>query len=286
MYIPLRKPVVLLAAVALAATMAIVTSPAVSATPVQTCSGTPDSPGVLASSNGPAQVSGFCVVSGGRTVINGALTLLPGSGLLAAFAHSPLLVNGSLTVQSGATLFLGCDPQEFPCMDDPNLIGSSTVNGWLIADHPLGVVVHRSRINGSVVQTGGGGGVSCEPSGIFAVFGSPAFSTYELGSINGNLTISGVKSCWMGVEDMRINGNVTITNNQLADPDAIEITAGHFNGNLSCTGNSAVWDNNEGPGGTLFPRIPNPNVVTGTRSGQCVLASPTTNPGSPGPGPF
>jgi hypothetical protein len=285
MHIHLRKSVVLLATVMLAMSVAILMSPAASATPVSTCSGTPDSPGVLATTNGSAQVSGFCTVSGGPTVINGSLTLLPGSGLLAAFAHSPLLVNGSVYVRSGATLILGCDPQEFSCMDDPNAIGSSTVNGRLVADHPLGVIEHRSTINGNVVQTGGGGGVSCDPSGIFNAFGSPVFSTYELGSINGNLTITGVASCWLGVEDMRINGNVTITNNQLADLDAIEVTAGHFNGNLSCTGNSAVWDNNEGPTG-LFPRIPNPNVVTGTRSGQCVLASPTTSTGSPGPGPF
>ena len=241
---------------------------------------------MLATVNGPAQISGFCRVSGGPTVINGNLTLLPGSGLLAAFTHSPLHVNGNVVVQSGATLILGCDPQEFPCMDDPSLIGSSTVNGGLVADHPLGIIEHRSTINGNVMQTGGGGGVNCDPSGIFSAFGSPVFSAYELGTINGNLTISGVQSCWLGVEDMRINGNVTIANNQLADPDAIEITAGHFNGNLSCHANSAVWDNNEGPSGDLFPRIPNPNTVTGTRSGQCVLASPTTATGGSGPGPF
>jgi hypothetical protein len=240
----------------------------------------------LASHNGPAQISGVCVVSGGPTRINGSLTLLPGSVLLAAFAHSPLLVNGSMVVENGATLVLGCDPQELPCMDDPSIIGSETVNGGLIADHPLGVIAHRSTINGNVVHTGGGGGVNCNPSGFFNVFQSPVFSAYELGTINGNLTISGVASCWLGVEDMHINGNVTLTDNQLADPDAIEVTAGHFNGNLSCTGNSAVWDNNEGPSGNLFPRTPNPNTVTGTRSGQCVLASPTTSTGSPGPGPF
>jgi hypothetical protein len=282
----IRRPMIVLATVVLAAGLATVTAQVASAAAVYTCSGTPGSPGVLATTNGPAQVSGFCAVRGGPTVINGSLTLLPGSGLLAAFAHSPLSVNGSLLVKSGATLFLGCDPQEFPCMDDPNLIGSSTVNGWLIADHPLGVIAHRSTINGNVVQTGGGGGTNCNPAGIFAAFQSPVFSTYELGTITGNLTISMVASCWLGVENMGISGNVTITNNHLADPDAIEVTAGQFNGNLSCSGNSAVWDNNEGPSGNLFPRIPNPNVVAGTRSGQCVLASPTKQGGPSGPGPF
>lgn len=282
----LHRTLVILGTALLALGLVSVTAPGASATSVYTCSGSPGSPGVLPTVNGPAQISGFCTVSGGSTTINGTLTVLPGSALLAAFTHSPLHVNAAMYVQSGATLILGCDPNEFPCMDDPNLVGTGTVNGGLFATNPLGVILHHATVVGNVVQTGGGGGVSCDPSGIFAAFQSPVFSTYELGTINGALTISGYHSCWLGVEDMHINGNVTITNNQLADPDAIEVTADHISGNLSCSGNSMVWDNNGPPTNDLFPRTPNPNVVAGHRSGQCVLSSPTTAGGPSGPGPF
>ena len=93
-------------------------------------------------------------------------------------------------------------------------------------------------------------------------------------------------SCWLGVARVRVGGNVSFTNNTFSDPDAIEIIANQVGGSLSCSGNSAVWDSSELSIGKLYPRMPGTNTVNGTRSGQCVLASPSTMGGPSGPGPF
>jgi hypothetical protein len=111
------------------------------------------------------------------------------------------------------------------------------------------------------------------------------FSTYEDSSVGGNLDISNVTSCWMGTARVDIGGNASYVGNQLADPDAIEIVSNDIHGNLSCQGNSMVWDSGDA-GPDLFPRAPQPNTVDGRRSGQCVLSSPLTDGGPLGPGPF
>jgi hypothetical protein len=96
---------------------------------VPRCVGTTESPGVLAGrfpSN--VNIEGICVVNVGSTLVNGNLTVRPGGALLAAYGgntgavggRSSLTVRGTLRVQAGASLVLGCDPSSFPCLDDPN----------------------------------------------------------------------------------------------------------------------------------------------------------------------
>jgi len=273
-------------------------SPATAAGP-QVCAGTLGSPGVLAgkhSSN--VTVEGVCAVNGGAALVNGNLILRPGAVLVAAFGlndqtgsgSSSLSVRGNLQVQNGASMILGCDPQSFPCLDDPNseaptLSSQSRVSGNLIEQQPLGVVMHNDIVNGNISENGGGGGITCEPSGIFAAFGSPAYSDYEDSTIRGNLSVTGLRSCWMGAIRLHINGNVSLIDNQLADPDAIEILSNKISGNLACQQNSNVWDSSDA-GESLYPREPHPNTVLGMRSGQCVHASPATEGGPLGPGPF
>jgi hypothetical protein len=142
-----------------------------------------------------------------------------------------------------------------------------------------------------VMQTGGGGGESCASMpGIFAVIKSPVFSDYEDASIGGSLKISGLSSCWLGVLRDKVAKNFKLTNNAMADPDAMEIGNNVINGNLACTGNTnavpgsaAVWDSHELiPNGPFYPRAAEPNTVKGNRSGQCVTPPPLTMGGSPG----
>ena len=76
-----------------------------------------------------------------------------------------------------------------------------------------------------------------------------------------------------------------VIDDQMADPDAIEIVLNQIQGNLNCQDNSMVWDSGD-LSEDLYPRAPQPNTVGGNRIGQCVLASPATEGGPPGPGPF
>jgi hypothetical protein len=263
-----------------------------------TCSGTPSAPGVLTGTHGAVVVKGACEVNAGAAVVNGDLTLSPGSALLAAFAlndqtgsgTSSLSVTGNVLVQAGATLLMGCNPANFACLDDPNqstptLSMHPTVGLDLRSNQPLGVIVHNFSVGGDVIQTGGGGGVNCKPQGVFKLFQSPVYSTYEVGTVGGDIRISSVHSCWMGVVEMHVGNTVVMYQNKLADPDAIEILSNNITGNLICRGNSRTWDNGE-VGPNLFPRQPEPNTVGRNRKGQCVLSSPNTRTDKPGPGPF
>jgi hypothetical protein len=263
------------------------------------CSGSVTAPGVLAGSFGNVVVSGACFVNSGPATVRGNLTLLNGSALIAAFAlndqtgrgSSHLTVDGNLQVDAGATLLLGCLPTSFACIDDPNqssptLSSHDKIVGNLDTDAPLGVVVHNTWVGGDVSEVGGGGGFNCTPTGVFAVFGSPVYSTFEDSTIEGNLRIENLTSCWLGTARVHLAGSFRLIDNQLADPDAIEIVENHIEGNLTCRGNTTVWDSTENPVTGFYPRIPQPNQVEGTRSGQCVLSSPTTKHGKPGPGKF
>jgi hypothetical protein len=252
-----------------------------------TCSGTLASPGVLSgtySSN--VTIEGICAAVAGPVLIEGNLTLAPGSGLNAAFAAGNVTVQGNLSVGRDAFMYLGCIPRSFACFDDPNpehptLSSASTVEGNLSETQPLGVVVHNSTIGGNVQQTGGGGGTTCENPPPTFPFG--VFSAYEDSTIGGSINVIGLDSCWLGVARDSVGRNVDILQNQLADPDAIEILGNQIGNNLVCQGNSMVWNSNETEG--LFPREPHPNEAR-HRVGQCVLSSPLSEGGPLGPGPF
>jgi hypothetical protein len=264
------------------------------------CSGTPSAPGVLAGTYESVRVLGACEVNAGPARVEDNLTVAPGAVLVAAFAlndtthsgHSRLSVGGDLRVEAGATLLLGCDPQTFACLDDnpssPTLSSRADVDGNLIANQPLGVVVHNTVIGGNVDQDGGGGGFTCTPTGIFMLFNSPVYSAYEDSWIHGSVSVTRLASCWLGLAGDHVRGNVRVVRDQLADPDAVEILYNHITGNLVCLDNSAAWDSAQAVFGqtTLYPRTPQPNTVHGDRVGQCVLASPATQGGPPGPGRF
>ena len=307
----LRRGVPLAAAAGLVLAVAGVGAAAAPAAGPFVCSGTFHNPGLLKGTyRDGVVVKGVCAVKSGKAHVIGTLLVTRGSALGAVFGahHSSLTVTGNLVVGKGAAAFLGCkanpDGSGMPCFDDPNmkhptLKSHAVVSGSIVENSPLGVIVHNSSIGRNLTETGGGGGLSCKPpkSGIFAAIKSPVFSDIEDSSIGGNVVIGGLKSCWTGLARDRIGGSLTINNNTMADPDAIEILANQIAKNLSCSGNShaaglppiaqPVWDNADtSPSGSLYPRGAEPNTVGGTRTGQCVLASPATPGGTLGPGPF
>ena len=104
--------------------------------------------------------------------------------------------------------------------------------------------------------------LSCDSSpGVFGVFGSPAYIDNEDSSVHGNLTIKNVQTCWLGTLRVKVGGNLTDTNNTMADPDAGEVVANTVGGNINCKGNSpAVQFGDSGAA---------PNQVRGKATGQC-----------------
>jgi len=262
----------------LAAAM-LLTAGAASAAPPHRCSGSLDNPGVLSGTyRTKVVVSGFCTTVGPTTVV-GNLFVQRGSALIA----DDFTVTGDVHVQVGATLVGG--PTEEGDESGPPPPPSFHVGGNLIATRPLGVVLHGSDIAGNVVENGGGGGFTCDPSGIFAAFDSPVFSVIGEGShVGGNVKISGLTSCWLGLTHSQIDGSVHVLHNNLADPDAIEILDNDIGGNIVCEQNSMMWDSADITE-ALYPRFWEPDRVAGRRVGQCVVAPPLT-PGGTSPGAF
>ena len=271
------------------------------------CSGKFNTPGLLKGTyrNGVI-VRGVCVVKTGKAHVLGTLTVTNGSALGAVFGHhnSSLTITGNLVVDRGGTALLGCkvnpDGSGFPCVDDPNmkhptLTSHAVVTGSIVERSPLGVIVHNSAIGGSITESGGGGGLSCAPptSGVFAAIMSPVYSDYEDSTVGGNLSISGLSSCWLGLARVKVHSNLSVKNSVTGDFDGIEIVTNNIGKNLSCRGNShpaggppgamPVWDSAEANPNSkaIYPRISHPNRVGGKRSGQCVTASPVTLGGPP-----
>lgn len=304
------RGVPVLVAVALALAVAGAGAAVAPAAGPYVCSGKFKTPGLLKGTYPDGVVvRGVCAVKTGKAHVIGTLLVTKGSAFASAFGahHSSLTVTGNLVVGAGGVAFLGCkanpDGTGFPCLDDhakvPKLTSRTVVSGNIVENAPQGVVIHNSRIDGNLKETGGGGGISCKPpkAGVFAAVKSPVFSDVEDTAVGKNIAISGLNSCWLGLARLKIGGSVTISNNTMADPDAIEVLATDIAQNLSCSGNShpaglppiaqPVWDSADtSPTGALYPRAAEPNTVGGTRSGQCVLASPTTPGGSSGPGAF
>jgi len=258
----------------------------------QTCTGTLASPGLLSGTySGDVTVTGYCVVDGGPTLVRGDLRLAAGSALNATYAlndvsHSgttSLTVKGDITVASGATLAMGCEPNETPCTDDPaagtggTLTGQNEVSSDIIATGALAVIIHASYIKGDVRQTGGGGGLSCAPptSGVFSLLQSPVFSNYEDDTISGDLEVTGLKSCWFGALRNLVRGDFTYSNNTFGDPDASEVLDNAVSGDLSCSADSPAVQYGDSDS--------SPNRVSGDASGECSLSAEAPNPAPSGP---
>jgi hypothetical protein len=256
-----------------------------------TCTGTFKAPGVLAGKyKGNVVVTGVCAVNGGAAVIKGDLILAPGSALNATFAlnaagtgTSSLTVKGDVKVGPGALLAMGCEPNFSPCTDDPNastggsLTGQNKVFGDIRAFQALGVLLHASTIKGDVSLHGGGGAESCNPPfpGAFADLQSPPFSDAEDNTIGGNLTMTGLQSCWLGALRNSVRGNVFVARNTMADPDAMEILANRIHGSIACFSNSpAVQYGDSGS---------SPNLVKRHAFGECGFNVLQPNPAPNGP---
>ena len=215
---------------------------------------------------------GFCVMQGTYN-ITGGLTVEPGAFLDAAvaFGFPPynygaacnvfVTVSGGVRVGQNAAFYFGNGPGT-SC---PN--SNDVVKGGITATGAESVVVHGTTISGGISVQGGGGGTSCAPTAA-SPFGP--YTDLEDSQVNGGVSVSGLSTCWLGVIRDTVNGTVSVNNNTMGDPDAIEIGLNHINGTLACSGNALAFP---GPGGVPSNSFdgspPNPSVVTGAETGQC-----------------
>jgi hypothetical protein len=241
-------------------------------------------------------VTGQCYMPAGTISIRGDLTVAPGALLDAVTPGDPVagpvvpatvFVGGNVWVGAGAVLLLGCSPN-ISCSSPPG-ITNDRIGGNLSGSGALGVVVHSASIGGSVDLLGGGGGANCNstPPTPPSTTGAPApwsddasldytpvYSDFEDTTVGGNLTVSGLQSCWLGTLRVQVGGSTTIVNNTMADPDAMEVGSNLINGNMTCFGNSAggVATVQFGDGGAA------PNLVGGWAAGQCGFNVQVLNP--------
>ena len=82
--------------------------------------------------------------------------------------------------------------------------------------------------------------------------------TYTIG---GNLTITGLQTCFLGVIRNTIKQNFVLNGNVDANPDGNELADNSIGHNLNCEGNSPIPQIGDSGGGL--------NMVFGRANGQC-----------------
>jgi len=223
--------------------------------PPLTCTGTAESPGTIAPGNyGPVAVIGFCVLPKGPVSITGSLTVTNGAALNAITADD-VTVWGNVVAGGHAILALGCSPT-IGCP-----LTGDLVHGNLDGLGALAVDVHGTTIYGSVSLVNGGGGRAAERCNNNPFLEEPDFSDLEDSTVYGTLTIDHLRSCWLGTLRVTVYGNMTVSNNTMGDPDAMEIVSNTVYGNLACVGNTPAVHVGDSKG--------RPNKVTGLKLGQC-----------------
>lgn len=241
-------------------------------------------------------ITGQCYMPVGTITIRNDLSVAPGALLDAVTPGDPVagpvvpatvVVRGNVSVGPGAVLLFGCSPG-IACSNPPG-ISNDRIGGNLSGYGALGVVVHSASIGGSVALFGGGGGTNCNTtpptppstdaapapwSDDASLANTPVYSDFEDTTVGGNLTINGLQSCWLGTLREQVGGSVTLANNALADPDALEVASNLISGNMTCYGNTAggVSTVQYGDSGGA------PNTVGGWASGQCGFNVQVLNP--------
>ncbi len=220
-----------------------------------TCSGgSPSSPSVIpAGTYASITVTGFCVPDTGTVKVLKSLTIAPGAGFLSQDASSIVTIGGSVDVQKGGMLALGCGPiEDAACPEGADVTSNDTIHGNLGSHGAVLLIIHFDKIDGNVGVEGGGGGLSCD---------SCPFIDFDHNSIGRNASVTGIQTCWSGFSNNKVGGNVAYTNNQTVLPDGNFVGGNTIARNLSCSGDS--------PTPHLSDGFAVPNSVTGHTSGQC-----------------
>lgn len=228
MYI--RKPLRLLAILAVAAGLSLVGTPAFAAPGggSYTCSGGEIPSGTYSS----ITVNGPCSVGSGATImVKGSVTVNSGAMLDAQSAPSTLTVGNHVTAGSGSFLGLGCQPMSMtgnsahPCLTDPEGYSTVSVGGHITANDAATVMINGVSVEGHISLQGGGGVIPW---------------SVKNNDVRGNVTVTGQAGEWVGVLFNHIDGHLMVTNIALSDPhpDAggVYVVRNEVGKNLTCTG--------------------------------------------------
>lgn len=243
----------------IAVTLSLSAAPAMAASPMTgppanyTCSGGEIPAGTYAN----VSVTGPCTVGLGAVIeITGNVTVAAGASLDAQSASATMTIGRNVTAAQGSFLGLGCQPPSYTgnsaheCTVDPEGVSVITVGGSVTANGAMAVMLNGIVVHGNVTLTGGG---STIPWSI------------KNNVIDGNLTITGQRTEWLGALFNTIGGNATLTNIALSDPHpgapGVYIVRNNVARNLTCNGLTPGVSGGFVPGSV--------NVVGGNATGQC-----------------
>jgi hypothetical protein len=243
---------------AFAGALALPAAPAMAAGPgprpaAYTCTGGEVPSGDYAS----ITVTGACSVAAGAVIsVVGNVNVSAGAVLDAQNAPSTITVGRNVTAGAGSLVGLGCQPPSYtgnsahPCMDDPEGHSTITVNGNVTGTDSLAVLLNGVAVKGNVTFTGGGSEIPW---------------SIKNNTIDGNLTVDGQTTEWLGVMFNRIGGNATLTNITVKDehPGApgVYVVRNNVGRNLNCSGLTPGVSGGFVPGSV--------NVVGRNANGQC-----------------
>jgi hypothetical protein len=203
-------------------------------------------------------VTGVCnVVPGAVINVVGNINVASRGVLDAQSAPSTITVGHDVTAGWGAILGLGCLPNPpghftgHPCVVDPDASSDITVKGNLTATHADTVLLDGITVNKNVTMQWGGGSIPWP---------------IKDNTIQGNLSIGGVRPDWLGVLFNKIGGSAILTHITITDPGdpdpTISVVGNMVEQNLVCL----VLRPN------LFIGFPGEfNVVGGLAIGQCAM---------------
>jgi hypothetical protein len=179
-------------------------------------------------------------------------TLAPGTyGHVTVPARAICIIGeGPVTIRGGGDVW---DGATFVCGEEGSPNTNATISGGVRSHNAASVQIHFSTINGGVSLSGGAG-----------PFGGPfevTWNTIEDSRINGGVSVTGYNGFWQGFIRNTVNGGVTFNDNTVADPDGNEVVTNTIHGSICCAVNDPAPQVGDSEG--------EPNVVTGSASGQC-----------------
>lgn len=247
-----------LGAIAVAGALALSGGPALAAGSnarpmAYTCSG-----GEIPSGNyASITVTGACSVAADAVInVVGNIDVAAGAMLDAQTAPSTITVGHNVTAAAGSLVELGCQPPSYTgnsghtCALEPDGHSTITINGNVTGTDALAVLLNGTTVKRNVTFSGGGSAIPW---------------SIKNNTIDGNLTVSGQTSEWLGVLFNRVGGNATLTDITVQDehPGApgVYVVRNTIGRNLNCSGLTP------GVSGGFIPG--EVNVVGHKATGQC-----------------